>query len=91
MKYGQNLKKELNHEETKFSFNKTIFEKMIKSSSTQLNIDVKTIDKLTGMTPLELAIREQNTVITEVSLEHCQVKSLMSDLIHILVFTLAWC
>jgi hypothetical protein len=64
MKYGQNFKDTSNVDHHKLTFNEAIYEKMIQEYKPEVNH----IDKVTGMTPLELAIREKNLIITEVRL-----------------------
>jgi hypothetical protein len=54
---------EANSAESKLTFHESIFEKMMQSFSPQVNL----VDKITKMTPLELAIRERNTIMAEVN------------------------
>lgn len=62
MKYKGFSKDNNSDDNDRLNFHDAIFEKMLKSFKPNVNI----VDKITGMTPLELAIIEKNTIITEV-------------------------
>lgn len=62
MRYNQKYKDTSSIDDRKLNFNDAIYEKMIQS----FNPEVNYIDRVTGMTPLELAIREKNIIIIEV-------------------------
>ncbi|KAL0582203.1 hypothetical protein ABG067_007983, partial [Albugo candida] len=52
---------EANSKDNKLTFHESIFEKMMQNFRPQVNF----VDKITNMTPLELAIRERNTIMAE--------------------------
>lgn len=62
MKYGQDFKDKSNIDYDRLKFDDVIYEKMIQ----KFKPDVNSVDEVTGMTPLELAIREKNLIIVEV-------------------------
>lgn len=62
MKYKEKFEGGANNNNYRLNFKDIIFEKMIES----FNPNVNFVDNITGMTPLELAILEKNTIVVEV-------------------------
>lgn len=67
MKYKQKFRDDSSIDNQNLNFNDVIYEKMIQSFQPEVNY----IDKVTSMTPLELAIHEKNIIIIEVGNQKC--------------------
>ncbi|KAG2201741.1 hypothetical protein INT47_002001, partial [Mucor saturninus] len=61
MKYKEKFEDSANNDNDSLNFKDIIFEKMIESFKPNVNF----VDDITGMTPLELAILEKNTIVVE--------------------------
>jgi hypothetical protein len=66
MKYRQKFVDTSNVGYNKLTFDEAVFKQMIQSCKPEVNH----IDKVTGMTPVELAIREKNMIMIEVRVKH---------------------